>query len=1003
MQKPVAQMPEGIILAEYIPKEKTAQSYQSERELEDWVVNQLVKQGYELVNFKHNNDFEPNIKKQIERLNNVKFTDYEWKRFVSEYLDSKSDSIDDKIRKFQENYIYDFTFDDESLKNIKIIDKERPSNNKVQVVRQVENSGTHLNRYDVSILINGLPLVHIELKRRGESLKEAFNQIHRYSKESFNSDNSWYKYVQIFVISNGTNTKYFANTTKRDSANFEFTCNWADAKNRVINDIEDFVATFFEKRVILEVLSKHCVFNAQNELLILRPYQIVAVEKILRKINTSYLNKKFGTIESGGYIWHATGSGKTLTSFKASRLATKLDYIDKVFFVVDRKDLDYQTILEYEKFQKNSVNGSKDTKELKKNIEAKNDRIVVTTIQKLNEFIKKNPKHEIYNKHCVLIFDECHRSQFGEAQNNIKKYFKKYYQFGFTGTPIFEKNKNGLLTTAQVFGKNLHSYVITDTIRDEKVLKFKVDYHNVGIKYKDSEHIIDEVGLKKADAQLLKNQDRISLIVRHILEVFDFKTHRNIHLNLQEKREQGFNAMFAVGSIEMARLYYNTFMQEMSNLEPEKRLRVATIFSFGINQDQAASGEITEENLDTSSMQISDREFLDKVICDYNSHFLTNFSTDSKGFEGYYQDISKRVKDKEIDILIVVGMFLTGFDSKHLNTLFVDKNLCFHGLIQAYSRTNRILNSVKNFGNIVCFRNLQNATIEAIKLFGDSQNTSDDNQIKIVLERSYDEYMNGYYDEDRYFQGYKELCAEILKDFPDPLNISDDEVKKEFVKKFGELLKCENILKNYDEFHKEEKPISQRQMQDYKSVYVDIREEVQKLKEAKKEIGLNSGELEFFIELLRTDEINLDYILGLIFEKTRDFDDIEILKADVKNIIRSSLGIRAKEELIMRFINQANYKEPQTHADLIEDFYKFAIVIKEESIDTFVKNENLVDKKIDPKKFINDAIKVGYVDPYGEGLSSILPPTSYKDGAREKKKKSVLEGIRRLVEIFVGI
>ena len=698
----------------------------------------------------------------------------------------------EKTRKIQENHIHDFTFDDGHLQNIKIIDKKNIHNNFLQVTNQVRQEGTHNNRYDVTILVNGLPLVHIELKKRGVNLHEAFNQIHRYSKESFNTENSLYKYVQIFVISNGTYTRYFANTTAQNKNHYEFTCEWADAKNRVIRDLEDFTATFFEKRTILEVLTKYCVFDSNNTLLIMRPYQIAATERILWKIESSFQNRKSGKIEAGGFIWHTTGSGKTLTSFKTAKLATELDYIDKVFFVVDRKDLDYQTMKEYQKFQPDSVNGSKDTKELKRSIEKQDNKIVVTTIQKLNEFVKKNPNHEIYDKHCVIIYDECHRSQFGDAQKNIRKFFKHYYQFGFTGTPIFPENALGVETTAGIFGAQLHSYVITDAIRDEKVLKFKVDYNNIRPKFKSAESETDEKKIKAIEKKMLLHPERISEITEYILKVYNTKTHRNEQYDLKHRRLNGFNAMFAVQSVEAAKLYYEEFKKQQRDISEEKRLKIATIYSFTVNEEQNAIGDIPDENFEPGAMDSSSKEFLDKVISDYNGYFKTNYSTNGKEFQNYYKDLSQKVKDKEIDLLIVVGMFLTGFDAPTLNTLFVDKNLRYHGLIQAFSRTNRILNKVKTFGNIVCFRNLEKATEDAIKTFGD------ENSVNVILEKSYDEYINGFTDEEtgKSMKGYVDLCNEIVEKFPNPVEIELDSEKKEFAELFGELLKSENILRN---------------------------------------------------------------------------------------------------------------------------------------------------------------------------------------------------------------
>lgn len=995
----IAEMTGGIILAHFDKNNRVGEgSYQSEAELERELIANLVAQGYERENFKTSDELYANLKVQIERLNNVSFSNSEWERFLIEYLDAPNEGMVEKTRKIQEDYIYDFTFDDGHLLNIKIIDKNNIHNNFLQVVNQVIGGDRNQNRYDVTILVNGLPLVHIELKKRGVPLQEAFNQIHRYSKESFNLDHSLYKFVQIFVISNGTYTRYFANTTAKNKNNYEFTCEWADAKNKVIRDLEDFTKTFFEKRVILEVLTKYCVFDASNTLLIMRPYQIAATERILWKIKSSYEGKKAGTAEAGGFIWHTTGSGKTLTSFKTARLATSLDFIDKVFFVVDRKDLDYQTMKEYKRFQEDSVNGSKDTKELKKSIEKDDNRIVVTTIQKLNEFVKKNPNHPIYDKHCVLIFDECHRSQFGDAQKNIRKSFKKYYQFGFTGTPIFPENSLKGDTTSGTFGAQLHCYVITDAIRDGKVLKFKVDYNNITPKFKEYEMEMDEEKLKKLEKKMLMHPDRISEITKYVLKVFDTKTHRNEFYDLKHRRLNGFNAMFAVQSVEAAKLYYEEFQKQQEDLPEEKRLKVATIYSFSANEDPSAIGEIEDENFEPSAMDSTAKEFLNRAINDYNKLFKTNFSTEGKEFQNYYSDLSNRVKNKEVDLLIVVGMFLTGFDAPTLNTLFVDKNLRYHGLIQAFSRTNRILNKVKTFGNIVCFRNLEKATEDAIKTFGD------ENSVNVILEKSYDEYINGFTDEEtgKKFKGYKNICEEIIAKFPDPTEIVLDADKKEFVQLFGELLKAENILRNFDEFESFEKIISDRQMQDMKSVYVDIRESILNERRSKEAEGeqIDFSDVEFQIDLLKTDEINLDYILALILEKARENDDIESLKAEVRRVIRSSLGTRAKEDLIMEFISKTRLSELKNTDDIIETFYDFAKKEKVVKINQLIVEENLNEKA---NRFIEKSVSKGYVEYAGDELDGIIPPLSRRGGVREKKKEIVLEKIRKVVEVFVGI
>ena len=996
----IAEMTNGIILANYEKILQVQEAYQSEAELEESMIKNLVLQGYEKFNGKTSDDLYKNLKIQIEKLNKVTFTDEEWKRFLTEYLDSPNDGMIEKTRKIQENHIYDFIFDDGHLKNIKIIDKKNIHNNFLQVTNQIRQEGTHNNRYDVTILVNGLPLVHIELKKRGVNLHEAFNQIHRYSKESFNAENSLYKYVQIFVISNGTYTRYFANTTAQNKNHYEFTCEWADAKNRVIRDLEDFTATFFEKRTMLEVLTKYCVFDSNNTLLIMRPYQIAATERILWKIESSFQSRKAGKIEAGGFIWHTTGSGKTLTSFKTAKLATELDYIDKVFFVVDRKDLDYQTMKEYQKFQPDSVNGSKDTKELKRSIEKQDNKIVVTTIQKLNEFVKKNSNHEIYDKHCVIIYDECHRSQFGDAQKNIRKSFKHYYQFGFTGTPIFPENALGVETTAGIFGAQLHSYVITDAIRDEKVLKFKVDYNNIRPKFKSAESETDEKKIKAIEKKMLLHPERISEITEYILKVYNTKTHRNEQYDLKHRRLIGFNAMFAVQSVEAAKLYYEEFKKQQRDISEEKRLKIATIYSFTANEEQNAIGDIPDENFEPGAMDSSSKEFLDKVISDYNGYFKTNYSTNGKEFQNYYKDLSQKVKDKEIDLLIVVGMFLTGFDAPTLNTLFVDKNLRYHGLIQAFSRTNRILNKVKTFGNIVCFRNLEKATEDAIKTFGD------ENSVNVILEKSYDEYINGFTDEEtgKSMKGYVDLCNEIVEKFPNPVEIKLDSEKKEFAELFGELLKSENILRNFDEFENFEKIISDRQMQDMKSVYVDICEDIRNTRKndenKNREEGIDFSDIEFQIDLLKTDEINLDYILSLILKKSKEHDDIETLKSEIRRIIRTSLGTRAKEDLVMNFINKTDLSELKNSGDILESFYKYANEEKKIKIDELIENESL---KKASERFIEKSINKGFVDYAGAELDSILPPTSRRKGAREAKKQTVLQKIRNIVEIFIGI
>ena len=993
---PIAEIQGGIVLARFEKPDRRVEEYQTESQLEENMINNLVSQGYERLDVRSMDDLYANLRVQIEKLNDVRFSDSEWKRFLLEYLDAPNDGIIEKTRKIQENYIYDFIFDNGRLRNIKIIDKKNIHNNHLQVVNQVTVAK---NRYDVSILVNGLPLVHIELKKRGVNIREAFNQIQRYEDESFNLDNSLYKFVQIFVISNGTYTRYFANTTERDKSNYEFTCEWADAKNRVIVDLEDFTATFFEKRTILEILTKYCIFNSRNVLLIMRPYQIAATERLLWRINSSFENKKAGSVEAGGFIWHTTGSGKTLTSFKSARLATELDYIDKVFFVVDRKDLDYQTMREYQKFQKDSVNGSKDTKELKVSIEKQDNKIVVTTIQKLNEFVKSNKGHDIYNKHCVFIYDECHRSQFGLAQKNIQSSFKHYYQFGFTGTPIFVENSLDGKTTSDVFGAQLHSYVITDAIRDGKVLKFKIDYNSINPRFKSSEEETDDEKLKSLENKMFLHPERITEITKYILDKFDSKTYRNTQYTVKDKRINGFNAMFAVQSVDAAKMYYEEFKKQQANLPEDKKLKVATIFSYAPNEERA-SGEIEEESMSSSAMSTTAKQFLTNVVDDYNSFFQTNFTIDGNGFENYYKDLSSRVRNKEVDLLIVVGMFLTGFDAPTMNTLFVDKNLRYHGLIQAFSRTNRILNKMKAFGNIVCFRNLEKATKDAIKLFGD------ENSINVIIERSYDEYINGFMDEDTgvVFKGYKELCEEIIEKFPDPTEIKLEKDKKEFVKLFGEILKRENILRNYDEFSSFEKIISERLKQDMKSVYIWIKDESISPKppiiDPDKPI-FDFSDVEFHIDLLKTEEVNLDYILALILEKAKEQGtNNETLKEEIRRLIRSSLGTRAKEELIIEFINRTDLTKFDKNEDILESFYEYAKIEKEQKINELIYEENLKEKS---KKFIEKSISRGYVTQGGTELNDALQGVGRRGGAREAKKQSVLSKLKDIVKVFVGI
>lgn len=812
------------------------------------------------------------------------------------------------------------------------------------MIRQFEQQGTHANRYDVTILVNGLPLVQVELKKRGVAIREAFNQVHRYSKESFNSDNSLYKYLQLFIISNGTDTRYFANTTKRDKNSFDFTMNWAKSDNGLIKDLKDFTATFLQKQTLLSVLLHYSVFDVSNTLLVMRPYQIAATERILWKIKSAFHAKKWSSTEGGGYIWHTTGSGKTLTSFKAARLATELEFIDKVFFVVDRKDLDYQTMKEYQRFSPDSVNGSDSTAGLEQNLAKDDNKIIVTTIQKLNNLMKSRHDLPVYGQQVVFIFDECHRSQFGEAQKNLRKKFKYYYQFGFTGTPIFRENALGAETTASVFGTKLHTYVITDAIRDEKVLKFKVDYNDVRPHFRQFETETDETKLSAAETkQAFLHPTRIHEISQYILQNFRQKTHR---FNAGAK---GFNSMFAVSSVDAAKLYYEAFKKLQADISSP--LKIATIFSFAANEEQSAVGDILDESFEVSAMNQSAKEFLESAVDDYNRTFKTNFRLDSNGFQNYYRDIALRMQSQELDLLIVVGMFLTGFDAPCLNTLFVDKNLRYHGLIQAYSRTNRIYNATKTFGNIVTFRDLEQATVDAIKVFG-NENTQN-----MVLEKSYAEYLQGFHDilTGQSSRGFANIVQELKTQFPDPSEIVTESDKKAFVKLFGEYLRIENILQNYDEFvalqamqqldtndaqavaefkdqyHLDDNSfaqmqrvevLSQRAVQDYRSTYNDTRDWLRRQKSCQDQDNttLDWDDVVFEIELLKSQEINLDYILGVIFDRNKDQKDKEWLKEEVRRLIRASVGNRAKEGLLVDFIEQADLDQYTDKASIIEAF-----------------------------------------------------------------------------------
>lgn len=1024
---PIAETNNFIVLDRYekhLMANEPQTTYQTENALENELIQDLIHQGYENPSIKTYSEMLANVRVQLQTLNKVEFTDNEWKRFVEEYLDKPGDHIIEKTRKIHDNYIHDFVFDDGHIQNIYLVDKKNIVRNKVQVISQFEQKGAHTNRYDVTILVNGLPLVQVELKKRGVAIREAFNQVHRYSKESFNSDNSLFKYLQIFVISNGTDSRYFANTVTRNKNSFDFTMNWAKADNSLIKDLKDFTATFFQKNTLLNVLLTYSVFDTSDTLLIMRPYQIAATERMLWKIRSSYEAKIWSKPESGGYIWHTTGSGKTLTSFKAARLATHLDFIDKVFFVVDRKDLDYQTMKEYQRFSPDSVNGSDSTAGLKRNIEKNDNKIIVTTIQKLNNLMKTENDLGIYQKQVVFIFDECHRSQFGEAQKNLNKKFKKFYQFGFTGTPIFPQNALGSETTASVFGRELHSYVITDAIRDEKVLKFKVDYNDVRPQFRDIETEQDELKLSAAENQkALLHPERIKEISQYILQNFRIKTHRT------QGGNTGFNAMFAVSSVDAAKCYYEELnKQQIGN---DKPLKIATIFSFAANEEQNAIGDIQDETFEPTAMDSSAKEFLAKAINDYNALFKTNYGVDSE-FQNYYRDLAKRVKNKEIDLIIVVGMFLTGFDAPTLNTLFVDKNLRYHGLMQAFSRTNRIYDATKTFGNIVTFRDLEQATVDAITLFGDK------NTKNVVLEKSYKEYLEGFTDiatgEAR--RGYIDVVKELNERFPNPDEIFTEADKKDFVKLFGEYLRVENILQNYDEFthlkafqtidgndieavekFKEThfltdeeiaamqgiETLPERVAQDYRSTYNDIRDWLrnQKSGKDKEESTIDWDDVVFEIDLLKSQEINLDYILELIFEHNKKSKDKAALIDEIRRVIRASIGNRAKESLVVDFINETDLDTIQDKASVIDSFFMYAQKKQKEEAMELIAAENLNEENA--KRYIANSLKREYASENGTELNALLPKMSPLNPQYLTKKQSVFQKLVAFVEKYKGV
>jgi type I restriction enzyme R subunit len=1010
----VAENPHSTVVAKYPPpeqvgevREECAEYYQSENQLERAFIEQLQSQAYDYLPITNEDALKINLRTQLQKLNNFTFSDKEWEQFFVGELANPNQSIAEKTTTIQEDYIKNLTLENGTVKNIYLLDKKHIHNNSLQVINQyATDEGKRANRYDVTILVNGLPMVHVELKRRGVAITEAFNQINRYQRESFWAASGLFEYVQLFVISNGTHTKYYSNTTrakhikesgkakvkkgKKSSNSFEFTSWWADATNRPITDLIDFAKTFFAKHALLNILTRYCVFTSDKELLAMRPYQIVATERILSRIAVSINYKKLGSIEAGGYIWHTTGSGKTLTSFKAAQLASRLPDIDKVLFVVDRKDLDYQTMREYDKFEKGAANSNTSTAVLKRQLENSNASIIITTIQKLDRFIKKNRGHEIFSGHMVIIFDECHRSQFGDMHAGITKAFKNYHLFGFTGTPIFAVNASAggrpdLKTTEQAFGDKLHTYTIVDAIADKNVLPFKVDY----ISTMREEEDIEDKKISSIDREAaLASGERLSNIVGYIREHFDQKTKRNSFYQLKDRRLAGFNSIFAVSSIDVAKKYYVEFKKQLEGLPGDKKLKVATIFSFGVNEEEP-DGVVDENSEDTSGLDAGSRDFLDGAICDYNQMFGTSYDTSSDKFQNYYKDISERVKNREVDILIVVNMFLTGFDATTLNTLWVDKNLRLHGLLQAYSRTNRILNSVKSFGNIVCFRNLEKATNESIALFGDKEAGG------VVLLKSYAEYYNGYQNDDKEIRGYKSLVDELLESFPVAERIIGGQAKKDFIRLYGAILRVRNILVTFDEFAGNE-ILTERDVQDYHSAYIDLYNELCKGEDSEKE-NIND-DLVFEMELIKQIEINIDYILRLIQQYHEGhIKDKEIL-VDINKAIDSSVELRNKRELINQFIESLDIG-----AVVDEDWQRFVEKKKVEELEQIITDENL--DRDAAYTFVKNAFRDGGITATGTAISKILPPVSRfsKNGARTNKRESVLEKLTSFFEKYFNI
>lgn len=1031
----IAATSENTVVTEYTPIKRRSESYQSEADLENEFIHMLCEQGYEYLPVHKEAELEANLRLQLEKLNDITFSDEEWKRFFKENLANPNEHIVEKTRKIQEDYVQVLKRDDGTSKNIKLIDKDHVHHNILQVINQYsvskDEGAKHDNRYDVTILVNGLPMVHIELKRRGVAIREAFNQIERYQRDSFWAGNGLFEYVQIFVISNGTETKYYSNTTrfnaekehertggsrKKTSNSFEFTSYWSDASNRIIPDLVDFTRTFFARHTLLNILTKYCIFTAEDMLMVMRPYQITATERILNRIAIAENYKYYGSVKGGGYIWHTTGSGKTLTSFKTARLASSLPYIDKVLFVVDRKDLDYQTMKEYDRFEKGAANSNTSTKVLTRQLSDPNAKIIITTIQKLSTFIKKNPNHPVFDQKVVMIFDECHRSQFGDMHTAVVKNFKKYMLFGFTGTPIFADNaskagKSGFFTTEQTFGDQLHTYTIVDAIRDRNVLPFRVDY----IKTIDSEkpEEEDELIYSIDREKVMMAPERITMVTKYILEHFDQKTYRNNRaysfnklLNIKEvasgkrgaveeiKKKQtlsGFNSILAVSSVEAAKAYYQEFKKQMK-ADPSKKLTIATIYSYGANEAEP-DGILEDENSeDTTRLDQTSRDFLESAINDYNHTFHTSYSTDSDQFQNYYKDVSLRMKNKEIDLLIVVGMFLTGFDATTLNTLWVDKNLKMHGLIQAFSRTNRILNSVKTFGNIVCFRPLKKQVDQAISLFGDKDAGG------IVLLHTFNDYYNGFENKGKHQTGYVEMVNDLLAKFPlEEEHIDSEQRQREFIKLFGALLRMQNLLKSFDDF-KGKEILSEIDLQDYQSRYLDLRNEWKERQTEKTDV---SDDIVFEIELIKQVEISIDYILILVEKYRKSHKTDKDVLVQIEKAIGASPELRSKKELIKSFIKQLNSIEDDTKS--VEDkWYEYVEEKCAEDLDQIIKDEKL---KPEPTwRIMEEAFEYGELRTTGTIVNDILPPASrFNRSGREEKKRRTVDQLYHFFDTYYDI